>query len=925
MLEGRKREVLARQLDRKLGFASVFSISIAAGIAGVFVLPGLAAGLVGPWASLAFILAGLMILPALLSKAELATAMPVAGGTYVYVDRAMGPLLGMITGLGTWASLTAKTAFALVGLGAYVALVADPIWIKPISLSVLGLLLLVNVVGVGKASTLQTTIVAVCLVGLTVFAAWGATTLDSSSFQPAFPQGASGLAIGTAFVFTAYAGVTKVCSVAEEVRRPERNIPLGMIVAHLTSMVIFAFVAWAIVGNADMAVLSGSAVPVADAAVNIGGRPFLLAMSVVAVLGLVSMSNAGVLAASRYPFAMGRDRMLPGWTHDLSPRFATPVPAILLTGAILFLLVLFLPVVKLAKLASAFKIVVFSLANLAVILLRESHARWYRPRFRSPLYPWIQVLGIVGGLALLTTLGWFALSGVLGMGLVGTAWYFGYVRSRVGRKSAFAHLWGEAHLLKATIEAEEAEERGYQPPRVVTPLFGAEQDPERLIQLAGTFVEDGWLEVLRLEELPAQTMLVASLSEDDEARRLADAAYEVGRELDVRVAFHDILTHNAKRAVSEHAVKTRADWIVMQWPRQRQLSSLVRNHQAWWLDHAPCDLALLRDRGEQQWRRILVLAKPGPYDSLVIHVADRLARRTMGRLTLLRPVAEVTGQSQIEGHRRYHEQLRGLCLSPTESLILRTSDVQTTIAELSADYDLMVMGAHAERSLVTLFVHSEEQRIGRAAQCSVLMVKAPRHSVHSRFNLPAGSAPPFGRTLAAFTSRAAVGHRLTVGRKDELLDRIAERLAAVLGVDLAPAIADKLRKRERQQPTGLPGGLALVGATKNGLPATSLGVFTLARPIPWGGRAADKVDVVLVVMSPHEQRQAQLWMLGRLARMIQHEGFVDRLRGAGSEAELLEAVADTDREIDRYLRGMDTAGELSPARVDTSGPLDRTR
>ena len=914
---------MAKQLDRKLGFASVFSISIAAGLAGVFVLPGLAADMVGPWASLAFVLAGVMVFPALLSKAELATAMPVAGGTYVYVDRAMGPLMGMITGLGTWASLAAKTAFALVGLGAYVALVADPIWIKPISLSVLGILLLVNVLGVGKVSTLQTTIVAICLVGLTIFAAWGSTTLDASRFQPAFPHGFAGLATATAFVFTAYAGVTKVCSIAEEVRRPGRNIPLGMIVAHLTSMVVFAFVAWAVVGNVDLSILSSSAVPVAEAAGNIGGRTFLVVMSAVAALGLISMSNAGVLAASRYPFAMGRDRMLPAWSHDLSPRFATPIPAILLTGALLFLLVFFLPVVSLAKLASAFKIVIFSLVNLAVILLRESHTRWYRPSFRSPLYPWLQIAGLAGGIVLLTTLGLFALSGVLGAVILGTAWYFGYVRSRVGRKSAFSHLWGEAHILRATLEAEEEEERGYQPPRVITPLFGAEVDPERLIQLAGTFVEDGWLEVLRLEELPAQTMLVSSLTEDEETRRLAEAAYGVGRDLDVRVAFHDILTHNAKRAVSDHAMKTRADWIVMQWPRQGPLSSMVRNHMAWWLDRAPCDLALLRDRGEEQWRRILVLAKPGPYDSLVIHVADRLARRTMGRLTLFRLVAEVTDQSQIEGHRKYHEQLRQLCLCPTESLILRTSDEETTVAEISADYDLLVMGAHAERSLVTLFFHAEEQRVGRAAHCSVLMVKAPRHAVHSRFDLPVGSAFPFGRSLAAFTTWAAVGHRLSVTRKDELLDRIADRLSSVLGVDMAPEIAAKLRKRERQQPTGLPGGLALVGATKNGLPATSLGVFTLVRPIPWGGRATDKVDVVLVVMSPHEQRQAQLWMLGRLARMIQLGDFVERLRGAGSETELLEVVADADQQIDSYLSGMDTAGELSPARVDGSDPLNQ--
>jgi basic amino acid/polyamine antiporter, APA family len=885
----------------------------------VFVLPGLAAGLAGPWASLAFVLAGLMVLPAVASKAELATAMPVAGGTYVYVDRAMGPLMGMITGLGTWASLAAKTAFALVGLGAYVALFIDPIWIKPVSLSVLGALLVVNVVGVGKASTLQTSIVATCLIGLTVFGVWGSMTLDASRFEPAFPHGFAGLVAGTAFVFTAYAGVTKACSVAEEVKRPGRNLPLGMFSAHVTAMLVFAVVAWAVVGNVDMAKLSESSVPVAEAARNIGGPGLFVAMSIVAVLGLVSMSNAGILAASRYPFAMGRDRMLPGWTHDLHPRFATPLPAILLTGGLLFLLVFFLPVIKLAKLASAFKIVVFSLVNLTVILLRESHARWYRPTFRSPLYPWLQIVGLLGGVALLGTLGSFALSGVGAVIVLGTAWYLLYARRLVDRKSAVAHVWGERSLLQATLRAEEELEQGPRTARVLTPLFGSEQAPERLMELGASFLDDGWLEVLRLEELPAQTMLVSSLGEDEEGRLLSEAAYALGRKLDVNVAFRDILTHNAKRAVAEHAAATRAEWIVVRWPRSDSRAALVRNHMAWWHDNTPCDLAMLRDRGEETWRRILVLAKPGPYDSLVIHAADRLARRTMGRLTLFRTVAEVTTQSQIEGHRRYHQQLQEMCLCPAESLILKTSDAVATVAELSADYDLLVMGAQPERPLLTMFFPNDGYRLAEAAHCSVLEVKAPRHSVHTRFRMPDhGPGVPFGG-LQAFLTWAAVGHRLDVTRKDELLDRIAEQLSRGLGLDLTQEIAAKLRKRERQQPTGLPGGLALVGATKNGLPATSLGVFTLVRPIPW--RGPSKVDVVLVVISPPGQRQAQLWMLGRLARMIQLEGFVDRLRGAGSKLELLEAIGEADLQIDSYLRGMDTAGELGPVRVDSSDPL----
>lgn len=917
---------MAKQLDRTLGFWAVFSISVGAMLgSGVFVLPGLAAGIAGPGVSAAFLLAGVMVLPALLSKAELATAMPVAGGTYVYVDRAMGPWIGTITGFGTWASLTAKTAFVLVGLGAYLTLFADPRLVKPVSLAVLVAIVAINVAGVGKASKLQTTIVAICLAALAAFAGWGATEVDPARFEDPFPDGALGLIAGAAFVFSAYAGVTKICSIAEEIRDPDRNIPRGMLAAHLCGMVTYAIIAWVIAGTVDLDILRESKTPVTDAAQAIGGRGLLIPMAVISILGLISMSNAGVLAASRYPFAMGRDWLLPSWTQNLSPRFSTPVPAILLTGGVLFLLVFFLPVIKLAKLASGFKIAIFIMVNVAVIVLRETNVRWYKPAFRSPMYPWIQVLGIVGGVILLSTLAGVTLAALLGMAVFGTLWYFGYVKSRVARKSAFAHVWGAEQVLRETELLEEEEERGYQPPRVIVSLFGAERRPERLMRLGAAMVDEGWLEVLRLEELPEQTMLVSSIKEDEAMRVLSDQAYGIGREEDVRVAFHDVLTHNAKRAATEHAIKTRAEWLVMDWPSLDRPGTLVRYPMYWWLDHAPCDIALLKDRGEPEYRRILVLAKPGPYDSLLIHVADRIAERSGGQLTLFRPVAEATEEMQIDGFRAYHEQLSELCRSPSRSMIERTSDEVATLVQLSPAYDLLVLGASPERRRLGPFVGSDAHRIARAVSCSVLQLKAPRHAVHTRFELPETARLPFG-DLQTFTTWAAFGARLKVRNKDELLLRIARRMGKVLGVDMANAIYSKLRKRERQQPTQLPGGVALIGATKNGLPATSLGVFTTARALPWNSRAQERVDVCLVVLAPPSDRQTQLWMLGRIARMINHPGFLSSLRSCTDEAQLLDAMTETDEALDRYLGGLDTSTDVGPVRLldDDDSFVDHT-
>ncbi|MBW2258670.1 MAG: amino acid permease, partial [Deltaproteobacteria bacterium] len=123
---------------------SVYAISIGAMMgSGIFVLPGLAANLAGPWVGLSYLLAGVIVITVVFSKSELATAMPVAGGTFVYIDRSMGPWMGTIVGLGTWFALSAKTAFALVGLGAYLVLFSS-LPVLPISLTVLAVLVGLN-------------------------------------------------------------------------------------------------------------------------------------------------------------------------------------------------------------------------------------------------------------------------------------------------------------------------------------------------------------------------------------------------------------------------------------------------------------------------------------------------------------------------------------------------------------------------------------------------------------------------------------------------------------------------------------------------------------------------------------------------------------------------------------------------------------
>ena len=441
---------MSDDLQRDLGLYTIVTISMGAMIgSGIFVLPALGFKMAGPAVIVAYVLAGLVVLPAALSKAEMATAMPESGGTYIYIDRAMGPLAGTVAGIGAWFSLVFKSSFALVGLGAYLLLFVDiPVGaVKFVALGLAALIITLNIAGTEQSGRAQGIIVTAVVLALVAYVVNGGMVLDTARFQPFATQGSGGVVTAAAFVFVSYAGVTKIASIAEEVEDPGRNLPLAILGSMGIMMVLYAAVVAVIVGlnGPDALTKSGpgggvSLTPMADGAVGLFGGFGVLGISVVAVLALTSMANAGVLASSRFPLAMSRDSLLPRRFTRISPRFKTPRNAILLTGGLLLVLIAFVPVVELAKLASAFQILVFAIVNIALVAFRESDADFYQPEFTAPGYPFVQVVGVLGGFALLTQMGTLPILGAGAIIVGGIGWYMIYGRSRTDRVGALGAL-----------------------------------------------------------------------------------------------------------------------------------------------------------------------------------------------------------------------------------------------------------------------------------------------------------------------------------------------------------------------------------------------------------------------------------------------------------------------------------------------------
>jgi amino acid transporter/mannitol/fructose-specific phosphotransferase system IIA component (Ntr-type) len=441
------------RLDKELTLFDVFAIATGAMLSsGFFLLPGLAAAKAGPAVILAYALAGLLVLPALLSKAELSTAMPKAGGAYYFLDRALGPLVGTIGGLGTWGSLVFKSAFALLGFSAYLALFVD-VAITPVALVLTGLFMLLNIVGAKETSGLQRVLVTALLAVLALFVVQGLVEVFSGQpaegagrgqFTPFFPYGFDGLVGTVGFVFVSYTGLTKVASVAEEVTNPDRNIPLGMLLSLGIVSLIYVVGVGIMVALLDPEALRSDLTPVATAAEAffdwLPGQSGLWLVVVAAFAAFASTANAGLLSASRYPLAMARDGLLPGFLSSLG-RFGTPFFSIVITaGAMAAILVTF-DAEGVAKLASAFKLLIFAMLNLCVIVMRESRLPSYVPGFRSPLYPWMQLAGFLVPFWLIVELGAVPLLFCAGVIAVSTAWYFGYGRERVERKGAVYHVF----------------------------------------------------------------------------------------------------------------------------------------------------------------------------------------------------------------------------------------------------------------------------------------------------------------------------------------------------------------------------------------------------------------------------------------------------------------------------------------------------
>jgi len=478
------------RLRRVLGPVSLTALGVGAVIgAGIFVATGAAAhNVAGPALMLSYVVAGLTCIFAALCYAEFASMVPVAGSAYTYAYATLGELFAWIIGwdlvleyaVGSAAVANGwsgyfQSVLAKVGIVLPAALSGPPIIYDPQSghfVATAGIINLpavlavavvtaVLVKGIAESARFNATMVFIKVAAVIFVILVGSYYIHPENWRPFAPFGMTGVGFfghailgqtdagghpvgmlaGAAIIFFAYIGFDSVSTHAEEARRPQRDVPIGIVASLVVCTVLYIAVVAVLTGMVPYTQISENAG--VSEAFKTAGLPWAeVIIAAAGVAGITSVLLVMMLSAPRVFLAMARDGMVPAsFFGAVHPRFRTPWKSTLLIGAFVAVLSGLLPIDALLHLTNIGTLLAFVIVCAAVLVMRRTHPEAERP-FRAPFFPAVPVLGIASCLLLMFSLpvaNWWRLLAWLALGFL---IYFGYGR----RHSVLARLRAEGRI-----------------------------------------------------------------------------------------------------------------------------------------------------------------------------------------------------------------------------------------------------------------------------------------------------------------------------------------------------------------------------------------------------------------------------------------------------------------------------------------------
>ena len=419
------REQQPSGLVRSLGLLDVVMVGVASMIGGaIFVLVGPGMGAAGPALMLAFFMNGIITMFTALTYAELGSALPSVGGGYRWIREGLPRPNSYISGWMAWFAHSIAGSLYAVAFGAFIGhllktagLLSD---IGDFSLeklfAVIAIILFtyVNIRGssetgkVGNAITFSQLAIITVLIAAGLFAMAFTNPDWPGNFTDFFPKGTVGLAIAMGLTFIAFEGYEIIAQAGDEIKNPKRNIPRAILISLaivVTLYIVFAFVfigglnpaevekeSWKFIGDhGELGIIEAAEylIPFGALIVLVGG-----------IVSTLSALNATTFAASRVSFAMGRQYNLPHRFSAIHSKYRTPYLAIIVSGIVMVILAVSLPLEQIAMAASVMFLFLFTQVNMAAISIRRLYGKKLKYGFKTPFFPLVPILGILSAAGL---------------------------------------------------------------------------------------------------------------------------------------------------------------------------------------------------------------------------------------------------------------------------------------------------------------------------------------------------------------------------------------------------------------------------------------------------------------------------------------------------------------------------------------------
>lgn len=715
-----------RRLKRELGLGQVLMLGTAGAIAAeIFVLTGHVAGMVGPAAVLVLLVVGVLNFAIALNYAELGTTYPVTGGAMTYVQEAHGNgLLAFLVGSLDCLSSAFYAALSAVGFAYSLRVFIPGLPVVPAALVVTAVFTLLNVLGVSNVGRAQLVLggVLLALLGAYVVAGLGPNGFSREVFMPEgrlfVHEGGwhnlRGMLSTAALIFNAYVGYEIIADDAEEIRNPNRNIPIGLLVGLTIITLIYSTVAYVTLGTVSWHELAGSEMALSEAAARMlpGWGPPLIAVA--GIIATLTSVNSAMLSARSEALTLSRLGLWPRFMSRLG-RLRTPYAASLTIGMAVALTASIGLVEFLSYISSSGYLFVVFWASLAMVRLRRRQPDLPRP-FKAPLFPLTAYLGagvcavVVAFTALRPLLFLVGLLAVLS-----AAYYAAPVVQSLARRRAVRRVTSSQRIVVAVANPRTA--RGL----VHLAAMLAEASPGTGIEVLGVARpgNPGQADAMRdlapvLRRRQHQQLEAAA----DEAR-----ARNVPFYTEMRVAA------DVGRAVTaEVNTQGQVGLVLMGWPSGLTHETLPGHPVARVLHDARCDVGVLLNRGLNGIRRIMVPFGGGVHSVLAVRLAGQLAGMHNAEVLAVRVRTSAEPEEmhdQLLGVQEVFEAVYGE-VPPfvTMKVVQAVSIEEGVVAEAERSRcELVVMGAAVAYSLQTDLFGVLTDRVAERMPCSVLLVR----------------------------------------------------------------------------------------------------------------------------------------------------------------------------------------------------------